>query len=268
MGIRNMQTQKDKNRILGIYLFLVIVLMVPFWVFGDHPLPVRINLPVGALGFVAPVSAAVIASWIVKGKAGATALLKRAVDYAKIGNKRWLLAALLLTPVMYTTAYVVMAALRRPLPEPEVPWLMAPVYLGFYLIGAAGEELGWAGVATDPLLDRWGVWKAGALLGLFWATWHLIPWVQTHNPPAWIFWQATGTVLMRMIMTWMYAKADRSVSTAIVYHAASNTSWSMFPNYGSHYDPFIVTVLMGVVVGGMILMDLWRKREAGEAVRG
>ena len=40
----------------------------------------------------------------------------------------------------------------------------------------------------------------------------------------------------------------RFVLAAILYHPASNLSWSLFPNDGSHYNPFVTVMVMSGVI--------------------
>src|SRR4029450_7876985 len=99
--------------------------------------------------------------------------------------------------------------------------------------------------------QRWGALKASLVLGVVWAIWHGIPFVQTGNPPNWIVWQSLKTVAMRIVIVWIYNKTGKSVFAAILYHTSDNVSWSLFPNYGSHYDPLVtglLTCLAAVIV--------------------
>ncbi len=137
-----------------------------------------------------------------------------------------------------------MRALGLPFPNPiNVPWLLAPVLFVAFFIGDAGEELGWSGYAIDPMQNRWGALKASFILGVVWALWHTIPFVQTHNPASWVVWQCLKTVAMRIVIVWIYNNTGKSVLAATLYHAADNLSWSLFPNYGSHYDPFVTGLI-------------------------
>lgn len=253
-----MHKNSQDNKYLWLYFILVIVLMIPFWVFGNHPLPLPINLPVSALGFVVPVGAAMIAAALQNGVQGVKSLVRRALDYRAIKNKVWLLVALLLAPIIYYLSYTAMRVFKMPLTQPEIPWLILPVFFTLFLIAAAGEELGWTAYAIDPLQNRWGALIASLLLGTFWAGWHIIPWVQTHNPAGWIFWQAFGTVLMRVIIVWICNNAGKSALAAIVYHAASNLSWTFFPNFGSNYDPFVTAMVMVIVL--IVILIGWDAR--------
>ncbi len=253
-----MQSTDRRTDFPWLFFVLTILLMLPFWLFGDRPLPLRVNLPLGALGFVVPVSAALIAARVTGGRRATGELLRRAWDYRRIPNKLWLLAALLLPLVFYLLAYLLMRAADRPLPQPEIPWLMAPIYLLLYLFTAAGEELGWTGAATDPLQRRWGALGGGLALGLYWATWHTIPWLQTHNPLVWIFWQALYSVLSRVLMFWIYNNSGKSLLAVMTMHAASNVGWSLFPNDGSHYDPFYTALWAGAALA--VILILWEAK--------
>jgi hypothetical protein len=41
---------------------------------------------------------------------------------------------------------------------------------------------------------------------------------------------------------------------AIVFHATSNVSQFLFPNYGSHYDPFIAGLTLTLTAAGVAVL--------------
>jgi hypothetical protein len=231
---------------------LVFVLAIPFWLIGGEKLPLPFNLPVSALATSIPMTAASILSYRREGVDGIKELLKKALDYQKTGNKIWYLPALLLAPLIYFSSYVIMRLTGLPLPNPiQIPFLLAPVLFLMFFIGNTGEELGWSGYAIDPMQNRWGALKASILLGVVWVIWHAIPWLQTGNTPNWVVWQSGKSVVMRIVIVWLYNNTGKSVFAATLYHAADNVSWSLFPNYGSHYNPFVsgmITALTAVIV--------------------
>jgi hypothetical protein len=49
---------------------------------------------------------------------------------------------------------------------------------------------------------------------------------------------------MRIVMGWIYAYGGRSLFLATVFHAMINTSFMLFPNNGSHYDPPVVAAVL------------------------
>ena len=270
VGGRNMQRAKavenaDKTRSLAAFFALVFALSVPFWLLGKRKLPLPVNLPASALTAFAPVTAAALVVYRRDGKQGLRTLCGRALDFRKIRG-RWWLAAVLMAPALYLWSYAAMRVARRPLPEAaELPLAAIPLFTLLYLVSAAGEELGWTGYATDPLQTRWGAIQASVILGIAWATWHGIAFVQTGNPPDWVLWQSLKTVAMRIILVWLYHGAGKSMSAVILYHTADNVSWSVFPNYGSHYDPFTVNLVSWLAVGFIIAAGGFSRRETDAA---
>ena len=152
-------------------------------------------------------------------------------------------------------SYEVMRLLGRPLPEPQIPFLAIPIFFLVFFIGAIGEEVGWSGYAIDPLQGRWGALQASLILGSVWAIWHVVPYIQAHNAPAWIAWQCLGTVGSRVIIVWLYNNTGKSVFVAILYHAMLNVSEFLFPNYGSHYDPAITGII--IIITAAIVTFFW-----------
>jgi uncharacterized protein len=241
------------------YFLFVFGLAMPFWLFGRNKLPLPINLPSGALVTFVPVSAAAILSYRHSGLRGIRVLFKKIWDYRKIKQKVWYLPIVLLPCGMYLLSYLILRLTRQPLPEAvEISAPMAPVFTVMYFIGAVGEELGWTGYALEPIQERWGALKSGLLLGIVWATWHVIPFVQTANPASWIVWQSLKTVAMRVMIVWIYHNTNGSTFAAVLYHTVDNVSWSLFPNYSSHYNPFVTNLINWVAVAIIVLG--WRKR--------
>lgn len=234
------------------YFLLVFVLTVPFWVFGSGKLPLPMNLPVSALMVVTPLIAASILSYQQAGLSGVKALFKKAVDTQKAKNKRWYLPALLLPPLIYFLSFVVMRLLGLPLPDPlQTPFLLAPLFFVMYFISATCEELGWMGYAIDPLQKRWGALTASLILGVVWQLWHFIPDRQAHHPLGWIVWHSLQGVALMVLIVWSYNKTGKSVLAAILLHTMDNVSWSLFPNYGSGFDPSvtgIITIIAAFIV--------------------
>lgn len=249
------------------YFVLVFALTIPLWLFGGDPLPIPIKLPVSALSLVIPLIAACILTYRRDGFTGIKELFKRAFEYRKIKNKVWYLPILFLPALISVLSYAVMRLAGLPLPDPQIPWLIAPIiFLAFFFAGI-GEELGWMGYAFDPMQDRWGALKASILLGLVWAVYHLIPDLQNKQTADWILWHRLGTVALRILIAWIYNNTGRSVFAVILFHAMINLGWALFPNYGSHYDPFVTFMItlpaVVIVILGWEPKTLTRFRHAG-----
>jgi uncharacterized protein len=94
-------------------------------------------------------------------------------------------------------------------------------------------------------------------MGVLWALWHVIPYIQAGRPSDWIVWQCANSVGLRALIVWLYLEAGRSVFVVIVFHAMIDVSDYLLPNYGSHFDPFVASVVTWTTV--LILM-LARRR--------
>lgn len=146
---------------------------------------------------VCPLSAAGILVHQAEGSAELKRLLRRVLEYRRIGW-RWYLPIVFLNPAILLGSYRLMRwpgrPLGRPLPEPQVSLAAAPLLLVF-LPPAVGEEAGWMGYAADPLRDR---------LGTVGALWHVVPLVQAHHDLAWIAWNCLETLAARILIVWLY----------------------------------------------------------------
>ena len=250
----------SEERSLLTFFLLVFLLSIPIWVLGpvaERFLPevLTANLPVSSLMFCVPVSATVILVRRQGGSDAAKNLLKRALDYRRIRRKIWYIPILLLWPAMIVLEYVVMKLMGVPLPDPRLPGLMLPVSFALFFIAALGEEVGWQGYAIDPLQHRWGAWTASIILGIVWAAWHCVPFLQMDRTPTWIACQGTSIVVARIFTVWIYNNTGKSLFAAILFHAMYNVATVLLPSYGWLYDPLVGLVITAVAAG--IIKFLW-----------
>jgi membrane protease YdiL (CAAX protease family) len=161
-------------------------------------------------------------------------------------------------PAMMFLAYWVMHLVGLPLPEPDIPLLLVVILFPVFFMTAMGEEMGWLGYAIDPMQDRWGALKASIIMGAVWGLWHLWRYIQTDNGSEWIIWQFLGSVPLRVLIIWLYNNTGKSILAGILFHAMINVSEFSFPNYGSHYDPFISCIIFALVAA--IVVFLWGPR--------
>jgi membrane protease YdiL (CAAX protease family) len=241
------------------FFILTFSLSIPFWLMGsiaEQKLPLPFNLPVGALVLVCPMIAALILVYMENRSNGVKQLLKRAFDFKRIKRKIWYVPIFFMMPGIIVLEYGLMKLMGISVPNFQFPVLMLPVFFVLFFIGAIGEEIGWTGYATDPLQDRWNALEAGLILGTVWAIWHMTPYIQTHNTPIWVVGQSASTVLLRVLIVWIYNNTGKSLFAAIAFHASVNVSeLVLFPIYGSYYDPFIAFIIMAITVA--IVIFLW-----------
>jgi uncharacterized protein len=239
-----------RRRSPWIFFLLVFVLSVPFWLAGplaDQLLQkaIPIDLPLSALQAVNPLIAASILVYGETGWEGVKRLLRRALEYGRIKRKVWYVPILCLWPTTMVLAYGSMYLAGAPLPDdPRFPMLILPLLFVVFLVSATVEQVGWQGYAIDRLQGRWNALEAGIIVGVVWAIWHVVPLMELRQTPTWIAWQCLGMVPFRILIVWIYNNTGRSVFAAIVFQATANVSQFSFPNYGSHYDPFVVGLIL------------------------
>jgi CAAX protease family protein len=237
------------------FFLMVFAMSAPFWLIGATSswrlLP---GVPTSAIQLICPSLAAVLLVYREDGVRAATDLVKRSLDYKRMTPTVWLLPIILLMPAAMLISYVTMRLLRVPLPTVEINWLsVAPLFLALFLAGL-GEELGWSGYVIDPLQDRWGALGASLILGAVWAAWHVVPLQQVDRAAAWIAEWCFATVALRILHTWLYNNTGKSVFGQALFHASANTSWPLFPNNGSHYDPKITGIILAVTAVFVVLV--------------
>lgn len=240
------------------FFLLIFALSIPFWFAGAATrrqlLP---RLPVAALMFVCPATAALILVHGESGTVGMIALLKRSFDYKRIRAKIWYAPIIFLMPGVYVSSYLLMLLMGTPLPTPQLPVLATIVMLLLFFVGALGEEMGWSGYVIDPMQERWGALGAGILVGLVWAAWHIVPLLEAHRSPPWIAWWCFFTVAFRVLIVWLY-NTGKSVFAAAVCHDTNNVSWQLFPIHGSYYDPRVASLIVTFVA--VLVTAIWGPR--------
>lgn len=100
---------KLRNRSPLKFFSLVFVLSLPFWLAGTLTgLQLLPGLPIAALMFVCPVTAALILVYGENKTSGVIALLERSFDYKQVRPKIWYAPVLLLMPGVMVLSYELM----------------------------------------------------------------------------------------------------------------------------------------------------------------
>ena len=245
------------------FFLLVFALAIPIWLIGaiaGRGLPLPMNLPVSALQAFCPLIAALILVYREEGVGRLWRLSSRVFDQRRIRKKIWYVPIIFLLPTLYLLTYWVMRLLNLPLPdEPHIPFLLIPLLFVLFFITAVGEEVGWMGYAVDPMQERWSALTTGIILGSVWGMFHVVPDIQANHGLWWIAWQhGVYAVALRILIVWLYNNTGKSVFAAILVHDTDNVSWSLFPNYGSHYDPAVMGAI--TAIAAVIVTFLWGSR--------
>jgi len=239
------------------FFVLLLVLSLPFWAITvlTKQLDVPINLPIGALQALNPVFVAMILLSREKKPGSIRGLVARAFDFKRITHKAWYVPMVGIWPLTLVFVYGIMRITDAPLPEPVIPILMAPVFFIVFFISGTTEELGWQGYLIDRLPVTWSALTAAVVMGTAWGAWHLFLLLTTQRGWWWILWQLLGMIPFRILIVWLFYNTGKSVFAASVIHAVANVSQFLFPNYGSHYDPFLTFIVLAVVA--IFAIVLW-----------
>ena len=241
------------------FFLLVLLLSIPFWILGaiapDFTKIFPIKLPISALMTFCPSIAAVLLVYREQKRHGVNELLRQTFDFKRVNDKRWYLPIVCLMPAIAVLSYWYTKLSGVLVHESQTPILSILIFFVIYFVGAIGEEIGWSGYAIDSLQNRYGALKASIILGIIWAVWHIIPWSQTHQTPVWTGWQSISTVLMRIVMVWLFNSTGKSVFGIILFHAMNNISPYLIPGSGGHYEPFMTCMLLSVTV--IVIVFLW-----------
>jgi membrane protease YdiL (CAAX protease family) len=139
----------------------------------------------------------------------------------------WYAVALLTIPVLSLLIFSILGAFVAPVYAPS--FRLALGIAG--LLAGCFEEIGWTGFATPQLLEKNNPLKAGLILGVLWAFWHMLADfsgnISNLSLTEWIGWFVIYWILpltaYRILMTWVYSHT-RSVFVAQLMHA-SYTGW-------------------------------------------
>ncbi len=247
-----------------LFLLLTLLLSVPFYVWGAiapvDGLP--FGLPISFLMIFVPFGLAIAYAWARQRGPGVLHLFNSIFDLRK--SQPW--AALLCVfcmPAAVMFSYFTMLLWSFPLPQPvSFPVNHVPAMFLLYFLGAIPEEFGWTMTLTRPLTDRHGPIGAGVLIGLVWAVWHVVPWSWAHDA-TWISGMIVLNVLMRIGMVLAFTQGGGSLFYAVVFHAMINVSMGVFPNSGSHTNPWIISGWVSLLLA---LAHLLRRQPS--AVKG
>ena len=118
-------------------------------------------------------------------------------------------------------------------------WLLYVVYLiPTALLTGGNEEPGWRGYITPVLLQRFNIILVHLIVGIFWASWHLLLYLQGY----WSSEQQSFVCLLiycvplSMIMTWLYYRSRLSIIPVMLLHAGSNVVSRYFPMDSQIFD--------------------------------
>ena len=183
------------------------------------------------LGAFAPIIAGLIMVYRDNGKGGMKGLIKKGFDFKNIEKRIWYIPIIFLLPLIFATAFGLLALFGQSIPEAPSPIYFTPfLFLSFFILGF-GEEIGWMGYVFGLMQKKSGSIKSSILLGLIWALWHLPFYIFMIKDARSIMLMLLCLIGVRVILVWVYNNTNQSVFATICFHAMFNVSVSATPNY-------------------------------------
>ncbi|CAN5862201.1 type II CAAX endopeptidase family protein [soil metagenome] len=256
-----MNTQSTSPRHPAAFFVLVFAMSAPFWILSkvitNHWLPD--NIPITDIGAaLTPIIAAMILRYRENGVSGVRELLQRTFDFRKIKQRRWLLTAIFLFPLLYLITYMAMRLFSLPVPDSWHPAPSLGAVFVLFFIAATAEELGYTAYETDALQMRMNALSAALVIGPIWALWHFPSMMQMGQSTQLMVWGFFVTIAVRIISVWLYNNTGFSVFAVILAHAVANTARTGFPGGRAAYEAGHEAIAYAIVIlAAVLIIALW-----------
>jgi membrane protease YdiL (CAAX protease family) len=216
---------------------------------GLGVLPLRIPEVMGSsqtLGvlpgaYLGPVTAAFVVTSLVDGRPGLRRWAARLVRWRV--PARWYLLVLLAVPVVVVLATLPLGHLPV-LPSRGVLLAVPFMLVMQFLTTGVAEEPGWRDFAQPRLQDRFGPLVGSLVLGPLWGLWHVPLFFSEWGGWPNVNWLMVAefigsTVLLSIVMTWLFNRTGESLPVVMLLHANINTMFSLvWPELFPDLDAF------------------------------
>jgi len=202
-----------------------------------------------------PFVSAFLLTFFNAGVDGVKDLLKKAIHVGF--HQVWWIPTFLLFPLICGGALFMAKVLGETIPE--LYWLTTPsiIVVTFFQIlltgGPLQEEFGWRGYALPRLQARFNAVISSVILGVFWSLWHL-PYffIGTESGYQYLWGHMLSSILISVIITWLWNNTGGSVLVALISHNMFNVSNILFPaletQMGSlFYLIFLISSVIAIV---------------------
>lgn len=184
--------------------------------------------------YTGPAIAGPLLASLVYGRSGLRTFRSRLVTWRV--SAQWYAVALLIAPVSVFTSLFALTLFSSEF-LPGIVTTTDRTSLLLFGLGAGLatgflEELGWKGFATPELLQRYGVFTSGLIVGVMWGAWHFLAllWASDVDAGALPLVLYLPVVLFsflppfRVLMVWVYDRTE-SLLVAMVMHASLLLFW-------------------------------------------
>ncbi len=253
-----------KRHSLFCGILLMFALTWPIDLANSGVLPFQVPFALYILlgwGFIV---ASLIMTALTQGASSVVALLKRFLIW-RVGWP-WYLFALLLFPVIFSSAVLLNAVLTQtPIDfstvmayrifgtSADLPLFVIPYFLFDAITN--GEEMGWRGYVLPRLQARHSALAASLILGVVWGFWHLPKFLAPGNASP-FGWFMVKIVAEAVLYTWLYNNTKGSLLLTTLLHASGNTAGVFLPMAntvsGANLNVLIIAIAIEIAAAGIV----------------
>ena len=201
-----------------------------------------------------PIIAAFLVTASTEGKAGVRALWRR--FWNRNMSIKWLLVTLLILPALQLVTNLVTRLLDgQAYPvffTYNPPWSIITAFIMAFVFNGMFEEFGWRGYVLPRFQAKWNALASSLILGVIWAAWHVGQWFtpgsHLYNRNFWLW--GLGTILLSIMMTWIFNNTKGSVMAASLFHGVINTGTFWFQLDWRYYAIELIAVILIVIIFG------------------
>jgi len=192
--------------------------------YAEGDLSMWIVMPIIIIGAFGPFMGAVWSTYRSEGREEVKSFLRRGLKISDVPVMIWL--ATFLIPICTMLVTIFFVRMKFGVGGLSLNGLLLfPFYIILmYLGGPLQEEYGWRGYALDRLQSKWSALTSSIILGIVWAVWHLplfyIKGTHQQNMDMVVF--LISTVMLAIIMTWLYNNTQGNIFIAMTFHSVGN----------------------------------------------
>jgi membrane protease YdiL (CAAX protease family) len=239
------------------WLFLVFfVLVLGLLRLKPDSLPSWLMPVITILGSWMPNAAATIVTGVLQGREGIGKLFRKFIQFKL--PARWYIAALLPLGLAFAAAGIYRLAGGITSGGSSLSlsfWFMLIVVT--LLEGSTGEEAGWRGFALPRFMERYSPLKAGVILGILWAFWHLPLWFASGysslNLVLYCLSFSVGIISLSVLMTWIFCKTSYSLVPMVVAHFSFDAGYLLIGTNGTGLS-LVPTVTWFAIMAALLLV--------------
>ena len=198
--------------------------------------------------------AAFMMTVITEGKPGVRALWRR--FWNRNLSIKWLLVILLILPALRLIANFISRRMNNQvypfLDLPNPPWMIILTFITAFIFNGMTEEFGWRGYALPRFQARWNALTSSLILGIIVTSWHIpLFFIPGHPHYQGNFWNwALWSILVNILMTWIFNNTNGSVLAAVLFHAMMNTGIIGMGSVWYYQGVLLLAVILIVIIFG------------------